>query len=251
MKLLIVDDEAPARAKLRRLLSETADVSWLGEAADADAALQTLQDEPGIDALILDIQMPGQSGLDLAMQLLQERPQLACLFCTAYDEHALRAFDLHAVDYLLKPFTPERLATALQRLRGRLQQRATAVEPAPSRGGLLSALQQLQPAAGHWLVEKRGSLHKLSLAQIEWVATADNYIELHAPPETYLELRTLADFLAHPAIAGSFIRVHRGHAVNASHVKQIAALPHGEAQLTLSSGQMLRVSRSYRDQLRG
>lgn len=245
MKLLIVDDEAPARAKLRRLLSDEADVKWLGEAADADEALRALQDEPDIDALILDIQMPGQSGLDLAMQLLQERPALACLFCTAYDEHALQAFDLHAVDYLLKPFTTERLGTALQRLRGRLQQRT-----APARGGLVSALQQLQPAAGHWLVERRGALRKLALAEIEWVATADNYIELHAPPETYLERRTLADFLAHPATAG-FIRVHRGHAVNASHIKQIAALPHGEAQLTLTSGQQLRVSRSYRDQLRG
>ncbi|MDI4634300.1 response regulator [Pelomonas sp. V22] len=250
MKLLIVDDEAPARAKLRRLLGEEPDVSWLGEAADADEALQALQDQPGIDALILDIQMPGQTGLDLAMQLLQERPELACLFCTAYDEHALQAFDLHAVDYLLKPYTPERLATALQRLRGRLQQRA-ATAPATARGGLVSALQQLQPAAGHWLVEKRGALRKLALAEIEWVATADNYIELHAPPETYLERRTLADFLAHPATAGLFIRVHRGHAVNASHVKQIASQPHGEALLTLTSGQLLRVSRSYRDQLRG
>lgn len=244
MKLLIVDDEAPARAKLHRLLRDEADVKWLGEASDADEALLALQAQPDIDALILDIQMPGRTGLDLAMQLLQERPELACLFCTAYDEHALQAFDLHAVDYLLKPFTAERLSTALQRLRGRLQQRA-----APAKGGLVSALQQLQPAAGHWLVERRGALRKLALADIEWVATADNYIELHAPPETYLERRTLADFLAHPATAG-FVRVHRGHAVNASHIKQIAALPHGEAQLTLSSGQELRVSRSYRDQLR-
>ncbi len=251
MKLLIVDDEAPARAKLRRLLAEDANVSWLGEAADADEAMQMLRARLDIDALILDIQMPGRSGLDLAMQLLQERPALACLFCTAYDEHALQAFDLHAVDYLLKPFTAERLSTALRRLSGRLQQR-TAPAPAQAQvqGGLVRALQQLQPAAGHWLVERRGALHKLPLDEIEWVAAADNYIELHAPPETYLERRSLADFLAHPAATG-FIRVHRSHVVNASHVKRIAPLPHGEALLTLSSGQQLRVSRSYRDQLRG
>jgi DNA-binding LytR/AlgR family response regulator len=239
MRLLIVDDEPPALAKLRRLLSERPEISWLGEAGDAAQALQILAEQP-VDAVLLDIQMPGQSGLELALQL---PPGVVCAFSTAYDDYAVQAFELNAVDYLLKPYTPERLTECLRRLRERLGQRTQA------RGSLLSALQQLQPVAAHWLVERRGALVKLPMSELQWVAAADNYIELHAPPESFLERRSLADFLAHPAAQGLFVRVHRSHAVNVGHIQAIAPLPHGEAQLTLSCGEQLRVSRSYRSQL--
>lgn len=239
MRLLIVDDEPPARAKLRRLLQGLPEVSWLGEAGDAEQALLVLQQER-VDAVLLDIQMPGMSGLELALQL-PAGVQVA--FCTAYDEHALRAFDLNAVDYLLKPYTAERLLHTVQRLSARLAQ------PAPARGSLLGALQQLQPVPAHWLVARQGSLHKLALAEVQWVAAADNYIELHAPPNSYLERRSLGAFLDHPA-AGGFVRVHRCHAVNAAHIRAITALPHGEARLSLSCGQQLQVSRSYRSRLK-
>jgi len=240
MRLLIVDDEPPALAKLRHLLQHDAGISWLGEASDAAQALRMLAEQP-VDAVLLDIQMPGQSGLELALQL---PPGVVCAFSTAYDEYAVQAFELNAVDYLLKPYTPERLAECLRRLRARLGQRQQA------RGSLLSALQQLQPVAAHWLVEnRRGALVKLPMSELQWVAAADNYIELHAPPECFLERRSLADFLAHPAAQGLFVRVHRSHAVNAAHIRAIAPLPHGEAQLTLSCGAQLRVSRSYRSQL--
>lgn len=238
MRLLIVDDEPPALAKLRRLLQAMPEVGWLGEAGDAEQALQLLRAER-VDAVLLDIQMPGLSGLELALQLPSG---VACAFCTAYDEHALRAFDLNAVDYLLKPYTPERLAETVRRLAARL------ARAEPARGSLLAALQQLQPAAAHWLVEQRGSLHKLPLSDIEWVGAADNYIELHAPPHSYLERRSLQAFLEHPSAQG-FVRVHRCHAVNAAHIKSLSPLPHGEACLTLSSGRQLRVSRSYRGRL--
>jgi len=242
MRLLIVDDEPPALAKLRRLLQAMPEVSWLGEAGDAEQALALLQRER-VDAVLLDIQMPGMSGLELALKLQQQWPAVQIAFCTAYDEHALRAFDLNAVDYLLKPYVPERLAQTVQRLAARL------ARPPPAQGTLLGALQQLQPVAAHWLVMRQGGLHKLPLAEIEWVAAADNYIELHAPPQSYLERRSLAAFLEHSAAAG-FVRVHRCHAVNAAHIQAIAPLPYGEANLTLSSGQQLRVSRSYRARLK-
>ncbi|MDM4768046.1 response regulator [Pelomonas sp. SE-A7] len=240
MRLLIADDEPPALSKLRRLLQAHPDVELVGEAANADEALALLQAEK-VDALLTDIQMPGLSGLELALQL---PPGVLCAFSTAFDQYAVQAFEMNAVDYLLKPYSAERLAQTLQRLRERLGSREQA------RGGLLSALQQLQPAEGHWLVPHLGKLVKLPLNEVQWVAAADNYIELHAPPRSYLDRRTLNAFLEHPA-AGGFVRVHRSHAVNASHIQSVTALPHGEAQLTLTSGQMLRVSRSYRDQLRG
>ncbi|MBB2486725.1 response regulator [Mitsuaria sp. WAJ17] len=246
MKLLIVDDEPPARARLRRLLAEHPQVQWVGEAGDGEEALEQLRRHPDVQALILDIQMPGQSGLDLALQLPE---QLPVIFCTAFDQHAVQAFELHAVDYLLKPCSPERLATALHRLQGRLHPAQPAA--ASARGGLIAALQQLQPATGHWLVQRQGRLIKLPLAELQWVCAADNYIELHAPPHSYLERRTLSAFLEHPAVAGQFLRIHRSHAVNSAHIDSLEALPHGEALLTLRGGQQLRVSRNYRDQLRG
>ena len=244
MRLLVVDDEAPARARLRRLLAEHPDVHWVGEAGDAGEALEQLHRHPDIQALILDIQMPGQTGLDLALQLPESLP---VIFCTAFDQHAIQAFDLHAVDYLLKPCSPERLATALQRLQTRLRP----AQAAGARGGLITALQQLQPAPGHWLVQRQGRLLKLPLAELQWVSAADNYIELHAPPHSYLERRTLSAFLEHPAVTGLLLRIHRSHAINPAHIESLQALPHGEAMLTLRGGQQLRVSRNYRDQLRG
>ncbi len=238
MRLLIVDDEPPALAKLRRLLQGHPAISTLAEAGDAEQALALLAQQR-FDAALLDIQMPGQSGLALAAQL---PPGLVCAFSTAYDAHAVQAFELNAVDYLLKPYTAERLDETLRRLQARL------AAPAPARRGLVAALQQLQPLGSQWLVTQRGRLQRLDLAEVQWVAAADNYIELHAPPHSYLERRSLAEFLQHPAAAG-FLRVHRCHAVNPAHIQALSALPHGEALLTLSSGQQLRVSRSYRKQL--
>ena len=241
MKLLIVDDEPPARAKLRRLLSAMPGFVHVLEAANAIEA-QTLIELHKPDACILDIQMPGQSGLELALAL---PAGMVCAFSTAFDQYAVQAFELNAVDYLLKPFTAERLAETVQRLRARL----ASPDPARQRGALLTALAQLQPLPAHWLVPQRGGgLMKLPLANVEWVAAADNYIELHAPPDCHLDRRTLAEFVAHPAAQG-FLRVHRSHAVNAAHIAGIAPMPRGELKLTLSSGCCLRVSRGYRDVL--
>lgn len=241
IKLLIVDDEPPARAKLRRLLSAMPGIGPVLEAGNAGEALALIEQHRP-DAALLDIEMPGQSGLELALALPDG---MACAFSTAFDQFAVRAFELNAVDYLLKPFTTERLAETIQRLRARL----ASPDRAPQRGALLTALQQLQPLSAHWLVSLRGGgLMKLPLASVEWVAAADNYIELHAPPACHLDRRTLSDFLMHPAARG-FVRVHRSHAVNPAHITAMAPLPRGELQLTVSSGQQLRVSRGYRGEL--
>jgi len=255
LKVLIVDDEAPARAKLRRLLlAHAPGVQVVGEAGDALEALR-LAEAQQPDLALLDIQMPGMSGLELALAL---PPATHCAFCTAFEQHALRAFELNAVDYLLKPFSAERLDQTLARLRQRIQASINAsnnsedrIDRERPRAALLSALQQLQPVSGHWLVPQRGGgLMKLALAQVEWVAAADNYIELHAPPAQHLDRHTLADFLAHAAVQqAGFVRVHRSHAVNPAHIHSIASLARGEAELTLSSGAKLRVSRGYREQL--
>ena len=222
MRVLIVDDEPAARAKLRRLLTAEADVAELFEAPDAPAALSLVQGLPAPpDLALLDIEMPGGSGVQLAAAL--RAAGVRCIvFSTAHAEHALHAFELAALDYLLKPYTADRLAAALARVRERLDQPAAPV--------------------GEWWVGGE----RVRLAEVQWVSAADNYIELHLPSRTLLERATLAEALARPGWAVRFLRVHRSHAVNPAHVQRVERLAGGEALLTLGTGQRLRVSRGYR-----
>jgi DNA-binding LytR/AlgR family response regulator len=241
MNLLLVDDEAPALAKLRRFLADEDGVRVVAEAADGDAALAFVQARPeDVDAVLLDIQMPGRSGLEVAAAL---PAHVLVAFATAYDEYAVQAFELAAVDYLLKPFTRERLAACVTRLRERL----APPERAQQRQRLTTALHALQPLADHWLVAERGEMRRVPLDEIECVAAADNYIELHSAGATWLDRTTLAAFLAHPA-ARRFVRVHRSCAVQPAHVRALEPLGSGDAQLRLASGRTIRLSRRYRDE---
>lgn len=235
MRVLVVDDEPAARARLRRLLAAHADVTAVVEAQDAPTALALLRREATFDLAVLDIEMPGGSGLQLAAQL---PPTTRCVFSTAFEEHALRAFELGAVDYLLKPYSAQRLAESLLRVRALL------ALPAPTA--------RLQAAAGEvWVEAPHDGLHRVALADVQWVSSADNYVALHVPPAQYLERAALNAWLERPACAGLFVRVHRSHAVNPAHVMAVARCGDGEAVLTLRCGARLRVSRGYRTVLDG
>jgi two-component system, LytTR family, response regulator len=238
VRLVLADDEPPARAKLRRLLGEMPEIEIVGEAADGLSALDLLSRQPA-DAALLDIQMPRMSGLEVAASL---PPGIQVVFVTAHDAHAVRAFELNAVDYLLKPYTRERLVACIARLRQRL------AEPQGHRQGLLNVLHQVQPVAGFWLVPTRKGLRRVPLAQVECVEAADNYIELHAADGSYLDRGTLAAFLAHPA-AAAFVRVHRRFAIQLAHVRAVAPLARGDAEIQLSSGRQVRLSRRFRENL--
>ncbi|RZJ11728.1 MAG: response regulator transcription factor [Rubrivivax sp.] len=222
MRVLIVDDEPAARAKLRRLLAAEADVAELFEAPDAPTALALVQTLPAPpDLALLDIEMPGGNGVQLAAALRAAGVR-SVIFSTAHAEHALKAFEVAALDYLLKPYTPERLADALARVREHL-----ARPPAP---------------VGEWWVEGE----RVRLSDVQWISAADNYIELHLPPRSLLERATLHEALERPGWAARFVRVHRSHAVNPVHVQRIQRLATGEALLSLSCGEQVRVSRGYR-----
>lgn len=240
IRVAIVDDEAPARAKLRRFLADMPEVKIVGEAGDGQGALALLAAEP-VDAVLLDIQMPGVDGLEVAAALPDG---VLAAFTTAYDEFAVRAFELNAVDYLLKPFTRERLQACITRLCQRLDPQARQQQ----RQGLLSALHALQPVPGHWMVSHRGALHRVPLADVEAVEAADNYVELHTASRSWLDRVTLAAFLAHPA-AHDFVRVHRSVAVNLQRIARVAPLSKGDAELTTDGGRTVRVSRRYREAL--
>ena len=226
MRALIVDDEAPARNKLRRMLAAFADVEVVGEAADGGAALeQAAALRP--DVIFLDVQMPEIDGFDVAASLPDGGPAL--VFVTAHDHYALRAFDTHAADYLLKPVEPERLERAVQRLRGS--------PPAASRRGPGAAPTQL-------LIADRGATHVVRCADIEWLQAADNYVDVHTKGRTLLLRRTLESLLQD--LAPAFVRTHRSAAVALACVQAVRPRGKGEATVVLHSGAEVPCSRQHR-----
>lgn len=230
LRVLLVDDEAPARARLVRLLVAHPDVQVVGEAADGEQALQLVQDlQP--DALLLDIQMPGIGGLDVAASLPDPAP--AVVFATAFDRYALEAFDAAAIDYLLKPIEPERLARALQRLRAR-----RAAAPAAAAGPLHA------PPPRQLLIPDRGRTHVVAVADIGWLEAADNYVVVHAGERAPLMRRTLAGLLHD--LGAAFVRTHRGAAVALAHVETVVAGDKGDGEVVLRGGTRVPYSRNFR-----
>lgn len=228
MRILIVDDERPARERLRRMLALEGGIEAVEEAFDAHTALRLMpQFRP--DALLLDIEMPELSGIDLAASLPEPAPLV--VFVTAHDEHALRAFDANAIDYLLKPFSQERLGRALGRLRQRMDN-----GPAPAAASGLKVRQLL--------VSERGGTRVVQVADIDWLETADNYVVLHTAQGAPLLRQTLSRLLAQ--LGPAFVRCHRRAAVRLAAIERIVPLERGDCELVLRSGARVPCSRQYR-----
>lgn len=229
MRILIVDDERPARDKLRRMLEQESDVTALAEAADGVEALaQAASFLP--DVAFLDIQMPEISGLELAASLPAPAPLV--VFATAFDQFAIAAFDANAIDYLLKPYDRARLQRALDRVRCRL-----AAREAPRAFDAGAALQ-------HLLVADRGVTHVVKVADIEWIETADNYVCLHTSASHLLMRQTMGALLER--LGPRFVRCHRRAAVQLAQVASVAARDKGDCDLFLRSGTVVACSRQYR-----
>jgi two-component system LytT family response regulator len=225
MRVLIVDDEPPARARLQRMLASVEDIEIAGMAHDGEDALrQTAALAP--DAIFLDVQMPGASGLDVAASLPDPAP--AVVFLTAFDQYAVQAFDAAAVDYLLKPVEPERLARALQRLRERVG--------AP-----------LRPTPSKLLIPDRGRTHVVPLGEILWLEAADNYVVVHTADRAPLMRRTLAGLLED--LGDGFVRTHRSAAVAVAHVTAVDPLDKGDATVVVRGGVAVPCSRQHRHAL--
>jgi two-component system LytT family response regulator len=227
VRALIVDDEAPARSKLRRMLGAYPQVEVVGEASDGGMAL-SLAAQLSPDVIFLDVQMPEVNGFDVAASLPDDGP--AIVFVTAFDRYALRAFDTHACDYLLKPVEPERLQRAIQRLRTR----------GVTRGGTVAPPSQL-------LIVDRGATHIVRCADIEWLQAADNYVNVHLKGQTFLMRRTLESLLID--LAPAFLRTHRSAAVALTSVQAVRPRGSGSAVVVLKSGTEVPCSRPYRSAL--
>jgi len=243
LRTLIVDDEAPARRRIRRLLAAEHDVVVAGECGDGvSAAAAIVSIRP--DLVFLDVQMPERDGFAV-VAALPPGPLPAILFVTAYDRYALRAFDVHAVDYLLKPFTVDRFRTALARARERIA-RHSADE------GLTSLAETLRSRPAYLArlpVRTAGRTVFVDLGAVDWLEAADNYVRVHVRQREYLVRDTLAA-LESQLDPDRFVRIHRSAIVPVDHVVEIRPTSHGDAEVVLRDGTRLSVSRTFRERLR-
>lgn len=228
LRVLLVDDEAPARARLKRLLLAHPEVQVLAEARNGAEALQ-LAEQHSPDALFLDVQMPDVDGLAVAASLPEPAP--AVVFVSAFDHYALRAFDAAAIDYLLKPADAAHVARAVQRLHAQSARPAAGLRPAPA---------QL-------LIAERGRTQVVAVDDIRWLEAADNYVVLHLDGSAPLMRRTLAGLLAD--LGDGFVRTQRGAAVALAQVREVLPLGKGDAQVRLAGGQVVPCSRQFRGAL--
>jgi two-component system, LytTR family, response regulator len=239
IRVVIADDEAPARDKLERWLTEQQGVAVVGAVEDGLSAAQCIE-QTRPDVAFLDVQMPVMSGLQVAAQLEPSDAPLM-VFVTAFDEHAVKAFDLNAVDYLLKPYDRERFARTMARVRERLESHES--------GASAVAIGRAQTAGcERLLVPDRERLQLIDAAAIEWLEADDNYVHVHTAARAYLLRRTLQDLLSQLG-EHRFVRIHRSAAVNLSCIGSLAPLAKGDYEIHLRNGRILRLSRRYRESL--
>lgn len=250
MRLLLVDDEPAARAKLRRLLRGVPEVEIVGEAEDGRTAVEAAAAlRP--DVVLLDIQMPELDGF-AALEAMGDEPVPLIIFVTGYDAHALRAFEVHAFDYLLKPFDAERLRASLERAREQLTLRRR-----PDDAALLSLLAELRQHAAapdapvyveRVAIRSLGRVTYVRLSEVEWIEGSGNYVRLHTATGRPL-LRTALGKLLTQLDPGRFARIHRSAIVNIDCIREMQPYFSGDYLVILRSGTRLRLSRSYRQQL--
>ncbi len=223
MRALIADDEAPARARLRQLLAAHPDVEIVAEAETGTQAME-LAAEHKPDLLLLDIQMPGCSGIDVAACLPEPRPHI--VFCTAYDQHAVDAFELNAVDYLLKPISRARLGQALDRAR------ASAPQPALNRAA--RPVRFLVRSAAHYVV--------VGESRVLYFASEDGLTKLVADSGQYWMDPTLNE-LEQRLDPARFFRISRAALINLNAVAEVFPMPGGSGEALLKNGHRLEISR--------
>jgi two-component system, LytTR family, response regulator len=241
LRLLIVDDEPLIRAGLRMGLAKLDNVAVLGEYGTGAEAVQAILTQPA-DLVLLDVQMADCTGLDVVRQVGPDRMPMV-IFVTAYDQYALNAFELNAVDYLLKPFDDERLARSIERARERLA----------GNGQQALSRQLHQLLASH----SRGTLERIvvrngdryefvAIDSIDWIESADNYVQLHCGSRALLHSETLSA-LEEKLDPARFTRVHRCRIINLSRIRAVHPILNGTYELEMLNGVRLTSGRQYKD----
>lgn len=273
VRVAIVDDEAHGRGKLRRYLEEVPGFEWVGEAADGVSAVELIE-EIRPDVVLLDISMPELDGFDV-LDALQLEPLPRIVFVTAHDNHAIRAFQVHALDYLLKPVDRGRFGEAMERVREAVllsrgaaelpalpssldpSEAGRSAEPeadgpsAPVRRAVEEVAQEVAPSRSplrRFLVRSRGRMQLIPVSEVDWIGAAGNYAELHVGDDTHLVRGTMAS-LEGRLPAERFVRIHRSTIVNLDRIESLHPWSHGDLEVVLLDGTRLRLSRRYRGAL--
>jgi len=239
IRVVIADDEVLARQKLRQLLRSEPDVEIVGECATACETIELVR-AANPDLLFLDIRMPDMDGFDVLGALTSERPKLLpqIIFTTAYDQYAVRAFEYNAADYLLKPFTQDRLCSSVQRVRARMADADQGTN------------ERVTDAAGanyktRIVFKSRGRIVFLPVEDIRWIGAEENYVRISTGNESHLLRETMArlETTLDPEV---FLRVHRSSIVNLHYVKEVKNDADGESMVVLTGGEKIAMSRGYR-----
>jgi two-component system, LytTR family, response regulator len=243
-RVLIVDDEPLARERLRTLLQEEPGFEIVGEAGDGTTGAESiLALQP--DLVFLDVQMPGADGFDVIDAVGADKMPFV-VFVTAYDRYALRAFDVHALDYLLKPFDRERFRQALTRARQQLDRGNGEIERR-----LAAIVNDLRPAKARtdrFVVKSGGRIFFVRTGEIDWIEAAGNYVKLHVGNDSHL-IRETMNAVEGKLSPDLFVRIHRCHIVNIEQVRELQPWFNGEYVVFLKNGTRLTLSRGYRERL--
>ncbi|HXA20478.1 MAG TPA: LytTR family DNA-binding domain-containing protein [Thermoanaerobaculia bacterium] len=238
LRVLIVDDEPLARDSIRALLAEDAEVRVVGEGTGSDAEALISRARP--DIMFLDIQMPEIDGFGVLDRVGADTVPVV-IFVTAYDQYAVRAFEVHALDYLLKPFDDQRFAGALARAKERVGARRRGEVD----NRIAELLKERDSSRTRFLIPVRDKTIVVDAAQIDWIEASDYYVTLHAGAAAHL-LRQTMDEIEKQLDRRQFFRVHRSAIVNVDRVREIHPLFRGDCALVLADGRRIKLSRSRR-----
>lgn len=245
VRTLIADDELLARERLRQLLADQPEIEIVGECSDGRQAAADIQ-QKSPDLIFLDIQMPELDGFAV-LEAINLEPMPIIVFVTAHDKFALRAFEVHAVDYLLKPFDRERFQSALHRALEQVRHRD---DPArtQAQAALLTDMQSSAKPVDRLAIKSSGRITILKTADIAWIEAAHNYVEIHEDKRTHLLRETMAG-IEQKLPPEKFVRISRSVIVNVDRVKELEPTFYGEYKVTLHDGTRLTLSRRYRKKL--
>jgi two-component system, LytTR family, response regulator len=241
IRALIVDDEPVARRRIKRLLGSEDGFAIAGECGDGEEAIAVLEGG-SVDLVFLDVQMPGTHGFDVVRRVGDAMP--AVVFVTAFDQYALAAFEVHAFDYLLKPFSRARFEECVRRARTELEGRRRGAATDQRMTALVQELRGRRYLS-RFVIREGGRVLLLDCARVDWIEAADNYAILHAGASTYAIRETLTK-LAEDLDPQHFVRVHRSAMVRIDRVRELQPAFHGDFVISLHDGTRVAMSRSYR-----
>ncbi|MHB1049473.1 MAG: LytR/AlgR family response regulator transcription factor [Bacteroidota bacterium] len=246
IRALIIDDEPLAVEKIRLFAASESDLEIIGTCANGKVAAAAFRrDRP--DLIFLDIQMPEMSGFDF-LSAIQDEPLPGIIFVTAFDEYALKAFEFHALDYLLKPFDRERFHAAVQHATTALRSNDESRKTEHHIKEMLQWIQSKMDTVDRIVVKENGKMIFLTVNEIDWLEAAGNYVKVHLGKESHL-VRTTMTAMEKRLNPAAFVRIHRKTIINISRVKELQPWLNGEYKVILSSSAQLILSRNYRDNL--